>query len=88
MRRGGAGGEMTRKGGVGSPPQGPAILFLLLLHRPLLPSPLSAPPPPFQPLSPNAGGKLLRKKEPGNGKQPGTGREASSCETSAPGLEG
>lgn len=74
--------RMTRKGGVGSPPHGPPIL---LLRASLLPPPdaLSAP---FPVLLPKFRGKSASEKGPGNEKQPGTGREASNCETVRTGI--
>lgn len=69
VRRGGAGGEMTRKGGVGSPPHSPPILLRLWAS---LPSSLDASPVPFLALSPNVGGKVLKKGQ-GKGKTVGHG---------------
>lgn len=85
VRRGGAGGKMTRKGGVGSPPHGPQILFLLL--RPSLPSPLDAPPAPFPaPLPKCWGAKYSRRG--GRETENSRARGESSCETSRTGAGG
>lgn len=81
---------MTRKGGVGSPPYGPPILLLLLLLRASLPSSPVVPPAPFPAPLLKCRGKVLKKRDWEMEKQPGTGREASSCEmirTGAGGVE-
>lgn len=64
---------MTRKGGVGSPPQGPAILFLFFLHRPLLPSPLDAPPAPFPAPLPKCWEQTTQEERAGKWKTAGHG---------------
>lgn len=76
--------RMTRKGGVGSPPHGPPILLL----RASLLSPPDAPPAPFPVLLPKFRGQSASERGPGNEKQPGTGREASNCETVGTGIAG
>lgn len=84
VRRGGAGGERTRKGGVGSPPYSPPI-FLLPAS---LPSSLDAPPLPCKPLSPNAGAKVLKKRGREIENSRAWGERRAVAKRSAPGQEG
>ncbi|XP_072611495.1 uncharacterized protein [Vulpes vulpes] len=81
---------MARKGGVGSPPHGPPVLFLLLLLlRPRLPSPLDAPPAPFPaplPQMPGAKYSGRRGREMENSRARGERRAVAKL--AAPGWRG